>query len=279
VDVINYSIGGGAGAPGADELAFLFAADAGVFVATSAGNSGSGAATLGNPATMPWVTSVGASTQKRFFEGVITLGNGKKFKGASITPELGWTPLVDAADAGGEFCIPGTLNPSLVAGKIVLCLRGVVGRAEKSLAVFQAGGAGMIQYNANDVDNLFTDSHWVPSVHIDNTPGLKIKAYIDSASNPRAKFDTREDDGCPDVTWEITTMNADLARASGLTRRPWCSSPRAAPTRSPWISSSRMSQRPAFRSWLAIHHSPIRIPLLLANCSRQLQEHPCPARM
>jgi subtilisin family serine protease len=201
VDVINYSIGGGAGAPGADELAFLFAADAGVFVATSAGNSGSGAATLGNPATMPWVTSVGASTQKRFFEGVITLGNGKKFKGASITPELGWTPLVDAADAGGEFCIPGTLNPSLVAGKIVLCLRGVVGRAEKSLAVFQAGGAGMIQYNANDVDNLFTDSHWVPSVHIDNTPGLKIKAYIDSASNPRAKFDTREDDGCPDVTF------------------------------------------------------------------------------
>ena len=42
VDVINYSIGGGAGLPGADEIAFLFAADAGVFVATSAGNSGSG---------------------------------------------------------------------------------------------------------------------------------------------------------------------------------------------------------------------------------------------
>ena len=67
VDVINYSIGGGAGGPGADELAFLFAADAGVFVATSAGNSGSGAATVGNPATMPWVTSVGASTQSRVF--------------------------------------------------------------------------------------------------------------------------------------------------------------------------------------------------------------------
>ena len=44
VDVINYSIGGGASLTGADDIAFLFAADAGVFVATSAGNSGPGAA-------------------------------------------------------------------------------------------------------------------------------------------------------------------------------------------------------------------------------------------
>ena len=88
VDVINYSIGGGAGTPGIDDIAFLFAADAGVFVATSAGNSGPGAATIGNPATMPWVTTVGASTQSRFFEGTVTLGNGKKYTGASLTPGL-----------------------------------------------------------------------------------------------------------------------------------------------------------------------------------------------
>ncbi len=201
VDVINYSIGGGAGAPSADELAFLFAADAGVFVATSAGNSGPGVATVGNPATMPWVTSVGASTQSRFFEGTITLGNGKKYKGASLTPGLDhWTPLVNAASAGDELCTPsylgGGLNPAVVSGKIVLCLRGAVGRADKSLAVFEAGGVGMILYNANDVDNLFTDTHWVPSVHIDNTPGLKIKAYIASASNPKAKIETRDDHHC-----------------------------------------------------------------------------------
>jgi len=199
VDVINYSIGGGAGTPGIDDLAFLFAADAGVFVATSAGNSGPGAATIGNPATMPWVTTVGASTQKRFFEGTITLGNGKKYTGASLTPELGhWTGLVDAASAGDELCTPsylgGGLNPAVVSGKIVLCLRGAVGRADKSLAVFEAGGVGMILYNANDVDNLFTDTHWVPSVHIDYTPGLKIKAYISSASNAKAKIETRDGD-------------------------------------------------------------------------------------
>ena len=197
VDVINYSIGSGPGEPGADDVAFLFAADAGVFVATSAGNDGPGPETVGNPATMPWVTSVGASTQSRFFEGIITLGNGRQYKGASLTEELGWTKLVDAADAGDELCTPGALDAAVVTGKIVLCKRGVVGRVEKSLAVFEAGGVGMIQYNANNVDNLFTDTHWVPSVHIDNKPGLAIKSYIDRASNPRAKIDTKTNDNKP----------------------------------------------------------------------------------
>jgi subtilisin family serine protease len=40
VDVINYSVGGGAQTVGADTIAFLFAADAGVFSAVSAGNDG-----------------------------------------------------------------------------------------------------------------------------------------------------------------------------------------------------------------------------------------------
>ena len=49
VDVINYSIGGGPSLLGADDFAFLFAADAGVFAATSAGNDGPGDATVGGP--------------------------------------------------------------------------------------------------------------------------------------------------------------------------------------------------------------------------------------
>jgi subtilisin family serine protease len=190
VHVINYSIGGGAGVPGADELAFLFAADAGVHVATSAGNSGPGAATLGNPGTMPWLTTVGASTQSRFFQGTVVLGNGASYTGASITPGTdGSFPLVDAASAGGDLCSPGSLNPAVVTGKIVLCRRGVVGRAAKSLAVQQAGGVGMIMYENSDTGNLFSDSHWVPSVHVDRTPGLAIKSYIASTSTPTARID------------------------------------------------------------------------------------------
>jgi subtilisin family serine protease len=202
VDVINYSIGGGAGLPSADEIAFLFAADSGVFVATSAGNSGPGESTVGNPATMPWITSVGASTQRRFYQGVVVLGNGKSYRGASVTRNLGSTPLADGANAGSELCEPGKLDPAKVTGKIVLCLRGVVGRVEKSQAVFDAGGVGMIQYNTDDVDNLFTDTHWVPSVHIDNRPGLAIKAYIAAAANPTARISVRTENRRPRrTTW------------------------------------------------------------------------------
>jgi subtilisin family serine protease len=182
VDVINYSIGGGASLAGGDEIAFLFAADAGVFAATSAGNSGPGAGTVGGPGTVPWITTVGANTQSRFFEGTVVLGDGTVIAGASITPGVDEALLVDAANAGGDLCQPGTLNPVEVAGKIVLCRRGSFARVAKSEAVAMAGGVGMILYNNNDTDDLFTDTNWVPSSHIDNTPGLQVKSYI--AANP-----------------------------------------------------------------------------------------------
>jgi hypothetical protein len=189
VDVINYSIGGGASLIGADDIAFLFAANAGVFVATSAGNSGPGDATIGGPASVPWITSVGASTQRRFFEGRVRLGNGQTYPGASIAAEgVPQAPLVDAEDAGDELCTPGELDETVVAGAIVLCKRGAIARVAKSLAVQQAGGVGMVMYEESDAGDLFTDTHWVPSVHIDNTPGLEIKAYIDGAAQPTARI-------------------------------------------------------------------------------------------
>lgn len=190
VDVINYSVGGGPSLAGADDIAFLFAADAGVFVATSAGNSGSDASTIGGPASVPWLTTVGASTQDRFFEGYVRFGWFGFVRGASITPGTdGKLPLIDAEDAGGDLCIPGTLDSS-VEGKIVLCRRGAVGRAEKSQAVAEAGGAGMILYNNDNVDNLFTDTHSVPSIHLDYDEGRLLKWYIGWSSNPTAEIKT-----------------------------------------------------------------------------------------
>jgi subtilisin family serine protease len=183
VDVINYSIGGGAGSPGADDIAFLFAADAGVYVATSAGNEGPGPATVGNPATMPWVTTVGANTQDRTFEGHVTLGDGSVYRGASITAGSDVAPIVDAADLGNELADPAVgFDPADVEGKIVLVKRGIYARVEKGYAVAQAGGAGMILYNTSDADDLNTDTHWLPALHVNNTDGLAIKAYI--AANP-----------------------------------------------------------------------------------------------
>lgn len=64
VDVINYSIGGGA-QPWSEAIsqAFLAAADAGIFVAASAGNSGPGPSTNGH--NQPWVTTVAAAQSGR----------------------------------------------------------------------------------------------------------------------------------------------------------------------------------------------------------------------
>ncbi len=181
VDVINYSIGGGPSLLGADDIAYLFAAEAGVWVATSAGNSGPGADTVGGPASVPWITAVGASTHDRTFQGSVELGSGAEFFGASVTAGTDVLPLVDAEDAGDELCHVGALDPGVVSGKIVLCLRGDIARVDKSRAVFAAGGAGLVLYNANDSDTQNTDTHWVPSAHINNTDGLAVKAYIDGA--------------------------------------------------------------------------------------------------
>jgi subtilisin family serine protease len=190
VDVINYSIGGGPGLPvSPDAIAFLFAADAGVFVATSAGNSGPDPATVGAPGTAPWLTTVGANTQARFYEGTAALRGGTNVKGASLTPGTdGRLPLVDAEFAGGDLCVPDTLDPAVVAGNIVLCRRGAIARAAKSDAVAIAGGLGMILYNNSDTDNLFTDTHVVPSVHIDYSDGIQVKDYIARSKNPLAEI-------------------------------------------------------------------------------------------
>ena len=180
VDVINYSIGSSSTTLAPDDIAFLYAADAGVFVATSAGNAGPGTSTLGSPSWIPWLTTVGASTQDRTFQGSGVLGDTSEFFGASVTGGTDVLPLVDSNDAGSELCIPGELNPGVVTGKIVLCKRGDNTRVEKSHAVDMAGGAGMILYNASDAQTQNTDNHWVPSVHINKTDGLAIKAYIET---------------------------------------------------------------------------------------------------
>jgi subtilisin family serine protease len=178
VDVINYSIGGGPSLLGPDGVAYLFAANAGVHVATSAGNSGPGAGTVGGPGSVPWITAVGASTQDRTFQGSVELGSGAEFFGASITGGTDVLPIVDSEDAGSELCIPGELDAEVVSGNIVLCFRGQIARVDKSRAVAEAGGAGMVLYNENNAQSEVTDNHFVPSVHINHTDGLAIKAYI-----------------------------------------------------------------------------------------------------
>ena len=193
VDVINFSISGtSTNFRDPVEIAFLFAADAGVFVAASAGNSGPTTSTVAHPS--PWITTVAAATHNRDGQGSTTLGNGATYSGASIAKALGSAPLIDATAAGLPGADPsqvalcygaadgGTvLDPAKVKGKIVVCDRGVTGRTNKSLAVQQAGGLGMILANTS-VSSLNADLHAVPSVHVQSTDRAAIKAYAATAS-------------------------------------------------------------------------------------------------
>ena len=70
------------------------------------------------------------------------------------------------------------------------CACAVSTGVDKSRVVAAAGGAGTFLYNPNDVQALVTDSHWVPSVHVNLTTGRGIKAYITAAgAGARASLD------------------------------------------------------------------------------------------
>jgi subtilisin family serine protease len=192
VDVINYSISGsGSTYVNATGLAFLRAAKAGVFVATSAGNTGPGEATVGK--TYPWVTSVANGTHDRDIQTTVTLGDGKSYTGAGIGSGTPSAPVVLAKDAGLAgadptnltLCQAGTLDPAKVTGKIVVCDRGVNARVDKSLQVKNAGGIGMILLNITP-GTLDADLHSVPTVHLDDKAAPAVKAYVGGTANPTA---------------------------------------------------------------------------------------------
>ena len=187
VNVINYSISGSQ-TSSADvvEQAFYRASLANVFVAASAGNSGPGNAVAH---ISPWLTTVAASTHDRFYVADVTLGNGVKYTGASVnsTP-LPATQLIRAEDAGlgggnaslcyssGPIAGQVLLDPAKVAGKVVVCTRGNNARVDKSLAVLNAGGVGMVL--ADNGTGLVAEAHSVPTVHVALADGNAIKAYV-----------------------------------------------------------------------------------------------------
>jgi subtilisin family serine protease len=194
VDVINFSIGGSTTSftdPVA--IAFLNAAATGIFVAASAGNSGPGASTVAH--NYPWVTTVAAGTHDRAYVSSVTLGDGTTYDGISNGSGTDLLPLIQSTAAGLPGADPervrlcystvdtgGTpvLDPALVAGKIVLCDRGVTARVNKSLAVMEAGGLGVILANTSP-SSLNADIHYVPTIHVDEVVGAAIKTYIASA--------------------------------------------------------------------------------------------------
>ena len=203
VNVINFSIGptaGGGTFNDATEVAFLGASSAGVFVATSAGNSGPASAAPAPTAHLsPWLTSVGNSTHNRLFVGDVVLASGVTLTGASSNANTPAAPLILSRDAGfnGAAVTPeqlrcfgpadagaaALLDPVKVSGKILVCDRGANVLVNKSANGKTAGAAGVIIANVTGgAATIINQAHSVSTVHLRAVDGDALKAYM--AANP-----------------------------------------------------------------------------------------------
>jgi len=180
VDVLNYSASLPHQPIEVESLAFLNAAAAGVFVAAAAGNSGPGAVVNAEP----WVTTVAAAGVDRGLWRLVRLGNGASYYGVGVGTALQATALVDAAQSAApgvsatdaSQCKSGSLDPTAVTGKIVLCLRGSTLPELKAEVVKAAGGVGML---IGDPTNSYKPSFYaVPTVDLDAAGLAAVQAYL-----------------------------------------------------------------------------------------------------
>ncbi|KAF8034014.1 hypothetical protein BT93_C0328 [Corymbia citriodora subsp. variegata] len=192
VDVLSLSLGGGDGPYYLNTIAIgaFSAMEKGIFVSASAGNEGPRLGKLANGA--PWIMTAGASTLDRTFPARALLGNKMRFAGASLYsgPGMGnkLVGLVYNVGSASSWCMPGTLDPRVVGGKVVLCDRGGNSRVEKGAVVRDAGGVGMILGNTEEDggEELLADCHLIPAVHVGAKAGNVIREYARTDRNPMA---------------------------------------------------------------------------------------------
>ncbi len=189
VDVINFSIGGSSTSfGGPDDIAFLFAADAGVFVATSAGNTGPGAQTIGTPSGVPWITAVAAAQDDQVFGlGVDIATSAAGVSGIYEGVEAAISvPLSVTGTVSGDLVIAdpliGCAPLNNTIDGIALIQRGGCAFSTKFLNAQAAGAIGLIVFNNNgDPITMGGDS-----------TGITIPGVMFSQSDGELIFDTMQ---------------------------------------------------------------------------------------
>ncbi|KAJ6338080.1 hypothetical protein OIU76_007708 [Salix suchowensis] len=191
VDVLSISIGGVGGKYVSDALAIgaFHAMKNGILTVASGGNDGPSSSSVANHA--PWLLTVAASGIDREFRSRVELGNGKIVSGVGVNtfePKQKLYPILSGADAGysgsddgARFCADGSLDPSKVRGKLVLCELGGWGADS---VVKGIGGKGTILESAQYLDAA--QIFMAPATMINATVSDAVNNYIHSTKSPSA---------------------------------------------------------------------------------------------
>ncbi|MCB1569437.1 MAG: S8 family serine peptidase, partial [Xanthomonadales bacterium] len=216
VDVINYSIGGGAVDPWGyqDSMAMLAAFEAGVVVVAAAGNDGPAPGSLSSPSNSPWVISAANNTHDRAQVAKLTLsggntprpGNSVLMGSSATTTAYGPAPIVYAGNFNSPLCATGpnvnamppdtSTSPwvhSVFTGQIVVCDRGTYARVIKGLNVKNAGGGGMVLVNSPaEGASTVADEHELPATHLSYADGAALKQWLTEGSGHQATIGASE---------------------------------------------------------------------------------------
>ncbi|KAL6993100.1 hypothetical protein U1Q18_011219 [Sarracenia purpurea var. burkii] len=159
-----------------------------IFVSCSAGNLGPHPFSVHN--TAPWMTTVGAGSIDRAFPVHIQLGDGRILVGSSLYPGKIRSSSFQLVYLGN--C--GVLNPlpqHYIIGKIVVCNSTKSQAFKNGHLIQEAGGAGLIQLNLElEGEGLLSIAYTLPSATVGYREGLEILSYMNSTSNPTARFRT-----------------------------------------------------------------------------------------
>lgn len=230
VDVLNISLGSTStqfGGP--DDESLLVAAETGVWVATSQGNSGPLPQTTGTPSGLPWVTSVGATQDNNVFATGVEVVAPASIADTYVAIEgLGAVSLDDAGTLSGSIlpvspadgCAPLT-NPESLNGNIALIIRGGCNFTDKYINAQEAGATALVVYNDGtapdrlDPFSMGVDNQQeilIPGVMVSFSAGDTIAASDDGAAgslspdiklsrdNRVASFSSRgPNGGAPDI--------------------------------------------------------------------------------
>ena len=173
VDVLNVSFAGGSYDPWNDLVsqALLAAREAGVFIASAAGNGGSYYGSISSPASAPWVLAVGASTHNRQFSSLF-----RGLSGGSNPPPvargLSWTAPTIAAPvvkAGGTGSCYSSYPAGTFTGRIVACMVSPHESGQSAVDVAKAAGAigvVLVDDHTHPEDAKFPMDYGHPTVHL-----------------------------------------------------------------------------------------------------------------